>query len=209
MHAYVVPGASPLSVLEDARVTRLLSAGPWMAQMHPQGSMIVPKTENGMLVHPSELGEPRTLPDGLIYLPPKKLPPLDSLMLASMRNRDEATDIRLLREEEGLVVRIVPAYASPRKILEDNRTGGFSTRYGRLAREVLEIASAQKPYAEYREKFWEVCRLAIMHVYPRVTRELITEYGLLDEDSVFDIWGGIVHVPKELKPAEGASSASP
>jgi hypothetical protein len=208
MIAYVLEGASPLTATEDPRACRLMSSGPWMAQPHPQGAMLVWKTEGVSRV--DSFGEPRKTADGMVYLPPRTLPALGTLLAPAMRQREVATDIAIVREEELLKVRIVPAYASPRKILDDNTVGGFSTRYGRAVRSLLDTVtkSPDASFDTYSAELFEVCRLAIMHTYPRMTRELITDYCILDEDTVYQIWEGTIHVPKDLSAPGSASSAT-
>lgn len=211
MIAYVLEGASAFTVKEDPRAARLMPAGPWMAQSHPLGAMLVWQTPNNLPVNLRDLNDGRITVDGLMYYGPKTLPPLESLMAPSMVRRNDATDVVIVREEQLIKVRVIPAYASPRKILDDNTVGDFSTRYGRATRELFDKVNEDRslPFAAYRDELFEVCRLAIMHVYPRLTRELITDYNLLDEDTIFQMWEGMIHVPKELSALVSASSASP
>jgi hypothetical protein len=173
--------------------------------------MITWQTPNNMPINLRDLNEGRKTVDGLIYHGPKVLPPLSSLMGVNMARRSDATDVSIIREEQLIVVRVVPAYASPRKILDDNTVGDFSTRYGRATRTLFDKVNEKRdlPFSAYREELFEVCRLAIMHVYPRITRELITDYDLLDEDTIFQMWEGMIHVPKELSALVSASSDSP
>lgn len=212
MIGYVLEGANPITATEDPRAARLMSAGPWMAQPHPLGAMLVWKTDGGVAVRRESFGEQRKTHDGMIYLPPKSLPPIETLLSPAMRRQGVmATDVMIVREEEVLKVRIVPAYASPRKILDDNSVGEFSTRYGRAVRALLDKVNSERdlPFESYSAELFDVCRLAIMHTHPRMTRELITDYGLLDEDTVYQIWEGTIHVPKDSSAHGSASSASP
>lgn len=208
MIGYLLEGASPITAMEDPRAARLLSAGPWMAQPHPLGALLTWK--NTTPLSSRDLGESRKTIDGLTYYSPKVLPSLDSLMAPNMRRRDDATDVTIIREEQIMKVRVVPAYASPRKILDDNTVGDFSTRYGKATRALFDKVNEDRnlPFAAYRDELFEVCRLAIMHVYPRMTRELITDFNLLDEDTIFQMWEGMIYVPKELSARVSASSDS-
>ena len=210
MIGYVLEGANPATATEDPRAARLMSAGPWMAQPHPAGAMLTWRSADGVPAGAGAFGPPRKTLDGMSYLPPRALPEFATLANQNLRHREDATDLRLVREEQVIVVRIIPAYASPRKILEDNSSGDFSTRYGVAARKLLDRLDADRSlqYSAYCNELFEVCRLAVMHSHPRVTRELMTDYGILDDDSVFDIWRAIISVPKDESAPGSASSAS-
>lgn len=199
MHGYIVKGGNVATVLDDPAVARLLSAGPWQAQPHPLGAMLVWKAEDGIPVPSHGFGPQRDTVDGLVYLPPKKLPLIGTLLGASMRQRDDLHTLRIVREETVTEVRILPAYLSPRKILDSNDVGGFSSRYGKAVRQLLDKLNTTPPpkFSEYSTDMIEACRLAIMFTHPRMTRELVTEYELLDEDTIWDIWRATLIVPKE------------
>lgn len=211
MIAYVLEGANPLTAKDDPRAARLMSAGPWMAQSHPAGAILTWQTPNNVPINLRDLSAGRKTIDGsMTYHGPKVLPALETLMAPNMRRRDDATDVVIVREEQLTKVRIVPAYASPRRILDDNTVGDFSTRYGKATRVLFDRVNEDRglPYSAYRDELFEVCRLAIMHVYPRMTRELITDFDILDEDTVFQMWEGMIYVPKELSARVSASSDS-
>lgn len=210
MIAYVLEGANPLTAKEDPRAARLLSAGPWMAQVHPTGALLTWQTPSNLPIDLRDLADGRRTAEGMIYHGPKALPPLDSLMAPHMLKRTDHTDVMIVREEQLTRVRVVPAYASPRKILDDNTVGDFSTRYGRATRMLFDKVNENREmaFADYRDDLFEACRLAIMHVYPKLTRELITDYCILDEDTIFQMWEGMIHVPKELSARVSASSDS-
>jgi hypothetical protein len=210
MIGYVLEGASPSNATEDPRAERLMSAGPWMAQPHPRGAVLVWRSDDGTPSRLTEFGDARKTSDGLLFLPPKTLPALDTLVAKNMQNRDDALVIRVVREEAVIMLRIIPAYCSPRKVMDDNTLGEPSTRYGKAVRKLLDrlVDNPSLAFGEYAADLYEVCRLAIMHTHPRMTRELITEYGVLDEDTAFQIWEGTVHVPKDVLDRVNALSAS-
>lgn len=200
MHAYVIPGGNVGTATEDPRVARLLPAGPWQAQMHLEGAVIVPKPADGAPIRvEGAFGTPRQTKEGLIYLPPKTLPPIQSLRSHSSLNRDDLTEVRIVREEQVQIVGILPAYLSPRRVLDDNTRGDFSTKYGKAVRALLDriAANPKMQYGEYAQDLFEACRFAIMYTHPRMTRELITEYDVLDDDTAFTMWEAMIHVPKE------------
>lgn len=199
------------SATDDPRAKRLMSAGPWQAQMHAQGALLVWKATDGAPIAQQRFGTPRETSDGMLFLPPKELPPFESMLADRFRNDDDCLSVRVVREEQVTVVRILPAYMSPRQILENNSSGDFSTRYGKAVRKALDKLTVvpQPAFIAYRDDLFEAVRLAIMHTHPRATRELIAEYGIMDEDSVWDMWRGTLHVPKEVSAPVVGASASP
>ncbi len=200
MIGYVIPGGSAVTATENPKAKRLLSAGPWMAQPHPQGALLSWKTEDGMPHSASEYGPSRETLDGMIYMPPKELPSFETFFNPSMHGRDDILPVRVVREESVTVVRIIPAYASPKMIMEDNSRGNYATKYGKAVRILLDRVNAnpKMKYGEYAKDLFEACRLAIMHTHSRMTRELIADYGIIDDDTAMDFWEGMIHVPKEL-----------
>lgn len=203
MIAYILDGRNPETGVSDPRMARLKGAGPWQYQLHSEGCMAVWRSKGP--VKRAELGEQRPTTDGMIYIGPKELPKPDQLLHAQMRQREDLTEVPISLES-GETIRIMPAYLSPRQIMEDNTTGDYTTMYGRSVRKILD-KSREKPGLKINDcvnEITECCRLAIMYTY-RMTRELLQDLGWLNEDSILAIWEATVQGPKAEPKAENGS----
>ncbi len=191
----------------DKRMHRLLGAGPWQYQLHPVGCMTTWKADGPL--SRSAFGAERKTADGMTYFGPKILPTPERLIRAHMVERADLSDV-IVSQDTGLKVRIMPAYLSPRMVLDDNTLGDHTTAYGRAVRDLLDKIHAN-PKQEYKDvavEMAECCRLAMMYTY-RLTRELLTDLGWLNEESIMPIWEGSIAVPKASPAGDGGSLGSP
>lgn len=197
MIGYLLQGANPASADRDERMRRLSAAGPWQYQPHANGTIATWKTQGGPRLM-SSFGKPRNTKDGLLYFPPKELPPLNSLAKPGTLQREDAHEVHVETEMGLLKVRIIPAYMSPKKILDDGTLGDYSTQYGKSVRMLLERMNANRAlkFSEVCDEMYECVIKGIEYAY-RCTRELVSDYGIIDEDSLLSFWEGCIHVPKD------------
>ncbi len=209
MIAYLLEGATATNAKEDKRARRLLSAGPWMAQDANGGALLSWLTDNRVARPMSAYGTPRKTLDGLMYYPPKELPRPEDLVRPSMFGRDDLHKIEVALDDTVVTLLILPAYASPRSILDNNNFGEFVASYTKKTRALLArmTANPKMEYQEYAVDLWDCCRHAIMHT-TRATPELISDCGWLNEESAWPIWRAILDVPKDSSLPEGAASES-
>jgi hypothetical protein len=148
----------------------------------------------------------------MLYFPPKVLPNPMSLLREGFAQRTDAHRVQVETGEGGMaVLLIVPAYASPRKILEDNSLGDFATAFARKTLNLLGQMSDKKtgedsPIEDFSAQVFDICREAIMHT-TRCTKELIADCGWITENSALPIWRAITHVPKAAPEPGSAPSA--
>lgn len=194
MIAYVLEGVGPQQAAKDPRMARLMGAGPWQYQMHRLGTTATWLSSGP--VPRGSLGEERKTPDGLIYIGPKVLPSPEQLIRPNIANRLDLHTITVA-QDLGTQIKILPAYMSPRQIMDDNTLGDPTTAYGRAVRAVMEKLQADPTltFNAVMPEMTEVCRLAVMYSY-RLTRELLTDLGWLNEESLLEIWGASIRVPK-------------
>ncbi len=205
MIAYILPNAAPQAAASDKRMARLNGAGPWQYQPNQRGAMATWKAAGP--VPRTAFGVERETSDGLIYLPPKVLAQPEELIRPNMVQRMDLIDV-VVSQDSGLTIRLLPAYMTPRQILDDNTIGDMSTIYGRAVRKLMDRMSDSKDsklkFVDYAEELAECCRLAVMYTY-RMTRELLTDHGWLNEESLGAVWSAVTHYPK-AKPADAAAS---
>lgn len=203
MIAYVLENVGPQSAASDKRMARLHSAGPWQYQMHLKGALATWRA-NGPVPRTS-FGEERRTVDGLIYYPPKILPTPEDLLRPAMVQKADLVDV-VVSQDSGTVIRILPAYMTPRQIMDDNTVGDSMTVYGRAVRKLLDrMADSKSPkMLDFAEELAECCRLAIMYSY-RMTRELLTDVGWLNEESLPGVWRAAIDIPKTMPVVAAAS----
>ncbi len=204
MIAYVLEDVGPQAAAADKRMERLRGAGPWQYQLHPRGCFATWRNPLGP-VPLASFGAERKTVDGMVYLGPKVLPMPEELLRESMRQRDDLTDV-IASEESGITVRVVPAYRTPRRIMEDNSVGDFTTMYGRAVWALMARISERPDITvgEVSGDMLDCCRLALMHSY-RLTSELLADLGWIHEDNFRAIWEAAIQVPKETPAAEGGN----
>ncbi len=204
MIAYIIEGVSPMSAEKDPKMARLLSTGPWQYQPHQLGCMATWKSPSGPVPLNTFLPGRKTF-DGLVYHGPKQLPQAETLMRQVAMGRMDLHTVTT-SQDRGETIQIMPVYASPRQILEDNKLGGYSSAYGRAVRGLLEKLHADPTlkFSMVSDEALECCRLAIMHTY-RVTKELLQDLGWLSEESWFQIWEAAIQVPKAALAKEGGN----
>jgi hypothetical protein len=197
MIAYLLQGANVGSAERDERMRRLSSAGPWQYQPHANGALATWKTGDGPRLL-ANFKKSRETTDGMLYYPPKELPPLKSLARNNVLQREDAHRVRVETDAGLLEVRVVPAYMSPRRILDDGKLGDFSTQYGKMVRLLLERLNANRNlrFSDVCEDM-HACVIKALEYSYRVTRELISDYGIVTEDSIHEFWEGCIHVPKD------------
>lgn len=206
MIAYLLEDVGPLSAPDDKRMRRLSSSGPWQCQGHASGGALVTWQNEGNAPRPlSSFGTPRKTTDGMLYFPPRELPRPEELVKPRIAGRSDVHKLEVETGDGMVVVHILPAYASPRRVLENDDLGDFVTAYARKARALLGRMTENPniAYSEIAEDLFDVCRDAIMHT-TRSTRELIADCGWLNEESAWAYWRAIIHVPKEPKGSGGA-----
>jgi hypothetical protein len=203
MIGYILSGVSPESAADDERMTRLKSAGPWQYQLHQDGCLATWKTDRP--TPRKSLGEERKTTDGLVYIGPRVLPKPKDLIRSAFAQNLNLNDV-IVSHETGESIKILPAFMSPRQILEDNKVGDYSTVYGRAVRALLD-RSRVNPNLRLNDCITEIaecCRLAILYIY-RMTKELLQDVGWLNEDSLLTIWEATIQVPKEQLKHENGS----
>ena len=206
MIGYVLPGASPATAKADPRMRRLASAGPWQFQHHADGVLATWAQEEGPRSFAS-FGEGRKTDDGLIYLPPKTLPMPEDLLKPAFLTRADAHKISVETEQGTVTLTVVPAYCTPRKILENNDLGDYATSYARRALALLGRLSSgvDVRVTDVGPDLFDVCREAVL-MTTRCTKELISDCGWITEDSCWDIWRAVIHVPKALSSLDSGPS---
>lgn len=206
MIGYLLPGATAESCAEDVRMRRLIGAGPWKYQSRGDAGFA---SWDGAARPISGYGTPRETLDKLTYYPPLELPMPSSLVRPQMTGRDDVHWIDVETLDALYRLPILPAYLSPRKILEGGKLGDAATLYGKLSRMLNERISANPDLlvSEIRKDLYDVCVAALMHTM-RVTPELIQDYGWLNQQSCWQIWECVLRVPKESPASGGEPSAS-
>lgn len=209
MIGYLLDGVGPATAAEDVRMHRLLQAGPWQYQPQASGGTLATwKAAENAPRAATAFGTPRQTTDGLLYYPPAVLPRPEALLRPAMAHRDDAHKVDVETGEGLVTLCILPAYASPRRVLDNNLYGDYTAAYARKARALIGKMKEHPDTVDdelYNDLF-EVARCAIMHT-TRCTRELITDCGWLTEESAWAIWGAIIQVPKDLQKSDPAPSA--
>ncbi len=203
MIAYILEGVGPQQADKDPRMARLMGAGPWQYQMHRSGCLATWKT--AAPVPRSQFGDERKTVDGLTYLGPLKIPTPAELFRPSLSMRNDLHQV-MVAQDMGVFIRILPAYMSPRQILEDNTLGDPTTAYGKAVRSLMGRLQSEPEltFNDVIPEMAECCRLAAMYSY-RVTRELLTDTGWLNEESMLGIWRASIEAPK-ADPASGGGT---
>lgn len=209
MLGYLLPGSSAEVAAEDVRMRRLAGAGPWKYQTRGDAAFATWLGADGAPMPISEFGEPRETLDKLTYYPPRELPMASSLVRPNMTGRDDVHWVEVETLDGAHRLPILPAYLSPRKILEGGKLGDEATRYGRLSRLLNERIGANPNLliSEISKDLYEVCVAALMHTM-RVTPELVADYGWLNQASRWQIWECVLRVPKESQASGGGPSGS-
>lgn len=207
MLAYVLENIAPQAAAADKRMARLAGAGPWQYQPHQTGTLATWRA-NGPVPRKTFADEAqwRKTSDGMLYMPPRTLPTPEMLLRPSMAERIDLTDV-VVMPDTGLTLKILPALLTPRQIMDDNRLGDPCTEYGRVTRRLMDRIrdlGEKCLFSDVADDMADVCRLAIAFTY-RMTRELLTDLGWLNEASLEAIWEAAIKAPKAKPAAAGAS----
>lgn len=129
--SYLIPQASPTTVLDDPRMDRLRAGPPsWTAGRHSGGALVWP-ANTPPPSSASVAGDGETCDDGLIYYAPPTLPSIYDQARAVIP--DTSGQVRLRRcRQLSIAVGVGPVYAL------GPRAGTPSTEYGALAQALYQ-----------------------------------------------------------------------
>lgn len=210
--AYHMPDCpGPVAAADDPRVARLRRAGRWAFAQHPASGCVAYPAEDERF-DPAAHGEPETLADGLVWLPPRVAPSLHDLARASMPQ--PATTVELRRQGRvSIPLGVGPVYGcGPRR-------GEPSSEFGELVLAVDQRLSetGEHPPEDLDEDLrrWtaadearleRLCFLALQAGY-ELTEELFARIAPYDADEIAVIWEGILGI--DPKAAAGATATAP